>query len=39
MRQQATAQVQQAALMRWRHMNGIYWNALHGRFDDTPSAA
>ena len=25
-----------ASIMRWRHMNGIYWNALHGRFDDTP---
>lgn len=23
----------------WRQMNGIYWNALHGRLDDTPSAA
>lgn len=38
MQQQAIAQVKQAAIMRWRHMNGIYWNALHGRFDDTPPA-
>jgi len=36
LQQQAVAQVQQAAIMRWRHMNGIYWQALHGRFDDTP---
>ena len=36
LQQQAIAQVKQAAVMRWRHMNGIYWNALHGRFDDTP---
>ncbi len=35
--QQAIAQVKQAAIMRWRHMNGIYWNALYGRFDDTPA--
>jgi pyrroloquinoline-quinone synthase len=38
LQQQATAQVEQAAILRWRHMNGIYWNALHGRFDDTPPA-
>jgi pyrroloquinoline-quinone synthase len=37
--QQAVAQVKQAAIMRWRHMNGIYWNALDGRVDDTPPTA
>jgi pyrroloquinoline quinone (PQQ) biosynthesis protein C len=36
LQQQAVAQVKVAAIMRWRHMNGIYWNALQGRFDDTP---
>jgi hypothetical protein len=38
LQQQAVAQVQQAAIMRWRHMNGIYWHALEGRVDDTPVA-
>jgi pyrroloquinoline-quinone synthase len=36
LQQQAVGQVKQAAMMRWRHMNGIYWKALHDRFDDTP---
>jgi pyrroloquinoline quinone (PQQ) biosynthesis protein C len=37
LQQQAVEQVGRAAIMRWRHMNGIYWNALEGKTDDTPS--
>jgi pyrroloquinoline quinone (PQQ) biosynthesis protein C len=37
LQQAAVTQVKQAAIMRWRHMNGICWNALHGRLDDTPA--
>jgi pyrroloquinoline-quinone synthase len=36
LQQQAVTQVKTATIMRWRHMNGIYWNALQGRYDDTP---
>jgi pyrroloquinoline quinone (PQQ) biosynthesis protein C len=28
--------VEEATIHRWRYMNGIYWNALHGKEDDTP---
>src|SRR2546427_323128 len=29
--------VEAATIRRWRYMNGIYWFALHGKEDDTPS--
>ena len=29
--------VTEATMHRWRYMNGIYWYALHGREDDTPT--
>lgn len=29
--------VEEAASRRWRYMNNIYWYALHGRIEDTPS--
>jgi pyrroloquinoline quinone (PQQ) biosynthesis protein C len=29
--------VEAATIRRWRYMNGIYWFALHGKADDTPS--
>ena len=29
--------VEAATIRRWRYMNGIYWYALHGKEDDTPS--
>jgi hypothetical protein len=29
--------VEEATIRRWRYMNGIYWYALHGKQDDTPS--
>jgi pyrroloquinoline quinone (PQQ) biosynthesis protein C len=29
--------IEEAALRRWRYMNGIYWYALHGKEDDTPT--
>jgi len=31
--------VQEATIRRWRYMNNIYWYALHGKEDDTPSAS
>ena len=36
LQQQALKAVEEAAIRRWRFMNGIYWFALHGREDDTP---
>ena len=39
LQQQALKAVEDAAVRRWRFMNGIYWYALHGREDNTPSAA
>jgi pyrroloquinoline quinone (PQQ) biosynthesis protein C len=30
--------VEDAAIRRWRFMNGIYWYALQGKVDDTPAA-
>ncbi len=29
--------VEAATIRRWRYMNGVYWFALHGKEDDTPS--
>ena len=29
--------VEEATIRRWRYMNGIYWYALQGKVDDTPS--
>lgn len=29
--------VEAATIRRWRYMNGIFWFALHGKEDDTPS--
>ena len=29
--------VEAATIRRWRYMNSIYWFALHGKEDDTPS--
>jgi pyrroloquinoline quinone (PQQ) biosynthesis protein C len=29
--------VEEATIRRWRFMNGIYWYALHGKEDDTPT--
>ena len=37
LQQQAVRVVEEATLRRWRYMNGIYWFALHGKDDDTPS--
>ena len=34
--EQAIKVVEEAALRRWRYMNGIYWFALKGKEDDTP---
>ncbi|MGH7829712.1 MAG: TenA family transcriptional regulator [Candidatus Binatia bacterium] len=36
LKQQALKAVEDAALRRWRYMNGVYWFALHGKEDDTP---
>jgi len=36
LQQQALKAVEEAAIRRWRFMNGIYWFALHGKDDDTP---
>jgi pyrroloquinoline quinone (PQQ) biosynthesis protein C len=35
----ALKQVEAATIRRWRYMNNIYWYALHGREDDTPTIA
>lgn len=35
----ALKQVEEATIRRWRYMNSIYWYALHGREDDTPTLA
>ena len=29
--------VEEATLRRWRYMNSLYWYALHGKEDDTPT--
>jgi pyrroloquinoline quinone (PQQ) biosynthesis protein C len=29
--------VEDATIRRWRYMNGIYWYALHGKEDNTPT--
>jgi hypothetical protein len=31
----AIARGKEVAIMRWRHVNGIYWHALHGQFNAT----
>ena len=36
LQEQAVRAVEEAAVRRWRYMNGIYWYALHGKEDDTP---
>jgi pyrroloquinoline-quinone synthase len=33
----ALKQVEEATIRRWRYMNSIYWYALHGKLDDTPT--
>ncbi len=33
----AIKQVEEATIRRWRYMNNVYWYALHGREDDTPT--
>lgn len=35
---QAVKAVEEAALKRWRYMNGVYWHALYGKEDDTPDS-
>ena len=35
----AIKQVEEATIRRWRYMNDIYWYALHGKEDDTPTLA
>ena len=37
LQQQALKAVEEATIRRWRYMNGIYWFALHGKEDDTPT--
>jgi len=39
LQQQALKAVEEATLKRWRYMNGVYWYALQGKVDDTPSSA
>jgi len=29
--------IEEATIRRWRYMNDIYWYALHGKADDTPT--
>jgi len=36
LREQAVRAVEEAAVQRWRFMNGVYWYALRGKVDDTP---
>jgi pyrroloquinoline quinone (PQQ) biosynthesis protein C len=36
-RREALAAVEEATRKRWAYMNGIYWYALHGKDDDTPT--
>lgn len=36
LQQQALKAVEEAAIRRWRFMNGIYWFALYRKEDDTP---
>ncbi|MGE5219436.1 MAG: TenA family transcriptional regulator [Chloroflexota bacterium] len=36
---QALKQVREATVRRWRYMNDIYWYALHGKADNTPTLA
>jgi hypothetical protein len=31
--------VEEATVRRWRYMNDIYWYALHGKADNTPTLA
>ena len=33
----AIKQVEEATIRRWRYMNSVYWYALHGRDDHTPT--
>ena len=33
----ASRAVEEATIRRWRYMNNIYWYALHGKEDDTPT--
>lgn len=33
----AVKAVEEATIRRWRYMNSIYWYALHGKEDDTPT--
>jgi len=33
----AVKTVEEATIRRWRYMNGIYWYAIHGKEDDTPT--
>jgi pyrroloquinoline quinone (PQQ) biosynthesis protein C len=35
----ALRQVEEATVRRWRYMNDIYWYALHGKADNTPTLA
>ncbi len=37
LQQQALKAVEEATIRRWRYMNSIYWFALHGKEDDTPT--
>ena len=37
LQEEAIALVAAGSKKRWHHMNGIYWYALYGREDDTPS--
>jgi pyrroloquinoline quinone (PQQ) biosynthesis protein C len=37
LKEEAHKIVQDATRKRWAYMNGIYWYALHGKEDDTPS--
>jgi len=33
----AVKTIEEATIRRWRYMNDIYWYALHGKADDTPT--
>lgn len=37
LKEQAVRAVEEATMRRWGYMNGLYWYALHGKLDDTPS--
>ena len=38
LKEMALKTIEDATQKRWRYMNGIYWLALHGKDDDTPTS-